>query len=69
MSREELIKAALEHAKKNGWAVADYVASDVETKGKECSVSFTGKSKKPGDHFTVYLDCKSGTVLRLIPGR
>jgi twitching motility protein PilT len=37
------------------------------TRGKECSVTFTGESKKPGDHFTVYLECKTGKVLRLVP--
>jgi len=69
MSREQLIRVATDYAKQHRWNMADYSVKDVQTKGKECSVSFTGKSKRPGDHFTVYLDCTKGRVLRLIPGR
>ena len=69
MTREQLIQFATDYARANGWKVDDYTVADVQTHGKECLVSFTGKSKKPGDHFNVYLDCKTGTVLRLMPGR
>jgi hypothetical protein len=69
MGRDALVRAATEYAKKEGWNVSEYTASDVQAKGKDCSVSFAGKSKRPGDHFTVYLDCKSGAVVRLMPGR
>jgi hypothetical protein len=69
MTREQLIQLAAEYAKQQGWHVADYTPTNVVTRGKECSVTFTGESKKPGDHFTVYLECKTGKVLRLVPGR
>ena len=69
MTRQQLIDAATGHARQNGWRIDDYVVREVVTSGKECSVTFTGKSQRPGDHFTVYLDCDRGTVLRLIPGR
>ncbi len=69
MSRDELITKAAEHAKAEGWHVNEYTVSDAVTSGKECSVSFTGKSKQPGDHFTVYLDCKNGMLKRIMPGR
>jgi hypothetical protein len=69
MTRDELITAATNSATREGWQVSDYTVSDVQTTGKECSVSFTGKSQQPGDHFTVYLDCATGLLLRLMPGR
>jgi len=69
MSREQLIKIASNYASEHGWNVTAYLVKEVKTKGPECSVSFTGKSKRPGDHFTVYLECTKGTVLRLMPGR
>jgi hypothetical protein len=69
MTRDELITAATNSATVEGWNASDYTVSDVQTAGKECSVSFTGKSLRPGDHFTVYLDCGTGRLLRLIPGR
>jgi len=68
MTRAQLIQIATEYARQNGWQEADYEVTDVTTKGT-CSVTFTGKTKRPGNHFTVYLDCKTGKVLRLIPGR
>jgi hypothetical protein len=69
MTRRQLVQAATDHARSQGWRVDEYTVTDVTTAGKECSVSFTGVSKRPGDHFTVYLECQSGRVLRLIPGR
>ena len=69
MTRQQLISAATEYAKKQGWKVENYAVTDVRRVRGQCAVFFTGKSKRPGDHFTVYLDCETGKVLRLIPGR
>ena len=69
MTRQQLISAATEYAKKQGWKVENYTVTDVRQVRQECAVFFTGKSKRPGDHFTVYLDCETGKVSRLIPGR
>jgi hypothetical protein len=69
MTRKQLIAAATEYAKNNGWNVDNYTVTDVRRQRQECSVFFSGKSKRPGDHFTVYLDCDTGKVSRLIPGR
>jgi hypothetical protein len=69
MTREQCIETAKIYAKKEGWSVPDYMASDFQSMDEETMVKFSGKSERPGDHFTVYIDSKSGTVLRLIPGR
>jgi hypothetical protein len=69
MTDRQLILAATDYAKKAGWKVESYAVTDLRRVHRECAVFFTGQSKRPGDYFTVYLDCDSGKVSRLIPGR
>lgn len=69
MTRDRYIETAKIYAENEGWSVSDYEASDFQSMDEETMVGFTGKGARPGDHFTVYLDSGSGTVLRLIPGR
>jgi hypothetical protein len=69
MTREQLIAAATDHAKREGWKVENYTVTDVRRERRECAVYFAGRSKRPGDHFTVYLDCDTARVSRLVPGR
>jgi hypothetical protein len=69
MSKRKLISIAKDYAKRQGWDVDRYEVAHFEEKGGECWVLFEAVKKAPGGHFSVYLDPKSGRVLRLIPGR
>jgi hypothetical protein len=60
---------AAEYARKQGWQVEDYVASAGEIEHDRLVVRFEGKSKLPGDHFTVIVQPSTGRAVDLIPGR
>ena len=64
-----LVAAAGEYAREQGWQVEDYVASAGEAEHDRMAVRFEGKSKLPGDHFTVIVQPSTGRALDLIPGR
>ena len=69
MKKEALIQRAREYAKQKGWVVDQYVVSDFKRSRQGCWIKFDGKSKRPGDHFSVTADCSTGKGLRLVPGR
>ena len=70
MDEQEAIRIAMEYCGEQGRATDGYdVGSIRENDDGEVSVLFQGKSGRPGDHFTVWIDAATGEALRLVPGR
>jgi hypothetical protein len=63
-----LTRIAIEHARKQGVDVNNYVVSAMGSDRDECWVVFEGKSRRVGDHFSIRMDCSTGKFLRLIAG-
>ncbi len=63
------MQAATEYARSQGWQVQDYRPAGCAVEQDQTSVRFEGKSRLPGDHFTVLLDSRTGRATDLIPGR
>ncbi|MGH2354073.1 MAG: hypothetical protein ACRDI2_08900 [Chloroflexota bacterium] len=68
-NKETLVRIAADYAKDHGWKVDDYRAFAGEIEDGQCWVRFEGKSKLPGDHFSVVVDVSTGRATDLIPGR
>ncbi|HEX2513606.1 MAG TPA: hypothetical protein VH257_02810 [Chloroflexota bacterium] len=64
-----LVRAASEYARRQGWNVANYRPAGCAVEQDQARVRFEGKSRLPGDHFSVVLDASTGRPLDLIPGR
>jgi hypothetical protein len=60
---------AVEHARKQGVDVNNYVVAGTGSEAGECWVIFEGKSRRVGDHFSIWMDCPTGRFLRLVPGK
>ena len=60
---------ATDYARQQGWQVEDYVASPGEIEHDRLYVRFEGKSKLPGDHFSVIVQPSTRRAVDLIPGR
>jgi len=69
LDRTALINAATAYARSQGYSVdKDYVMTAARKSNGNFWVLFEGKSKLPGDHFSVLVDGKTGKVIRLFPG-
>jgi hypothetical protein len=68
LNRKALIRVATDYAKGRGIATEQYTILTVKTEGGRGYVHFQGKSKRPGDHFTVIVDLATGQATDLIQG-
>ncbi len=68
ISKKRFIELATEYARHEGVQVEDYVTSRTGNDKDECWVMFEGKSRRVGDHFSVWMECSTGKFLRLIAG-
>jgi len=69
LGRTALINAATAYARTQGYSVdKDYVITSARKSNGNFWVLFEGKSKLPGDHFSVLVDGRTGKVIRLFPG-
>jgi hypothetical protein len=68
LDREALIQAATEYAQDQGYRMADYQVTAARESGGRFWVFFMGKSKLPGDHFSVLVDIETGRGVQLLPG-
>ena len=64
-----LVRAASGYARRQGCKVEDYRPAGCAVEQDRARVRFEGKSRLPGDHFSVVLDASTGRPLDLIPGR
>jgi len=69
MEEEALVEAAIQYAQQNNWNRQDYTFSSVRRVDETAQIFFDGKSGRPGDHFSVWVDSNTGEVIRLVPGR
>jgi hypothetical protein len=63
------VEAAGAYAAEQGWRTDEYDVASVLQEHGRYFVRFEGRSRRPGDHFTVEVDAESGRVANLIPGR
>jgi len=69
LDRTALINAATAYARSQGYRVdQDYVMTAARASNGNFWMFFEGKSKLPGDHFSVLVDGKTGNVIQLLPG-
>jgi hypothetical protein len=69
MEQAEAERIATEYARQQGYTVDDYVIGDVQQEDSRFWILFEGKSKRPGDHFSVDVDAAAGQATGLMPGR
>jgi hypothetical protein len=65
------VEAAIAFARQQGYPVDDYVAK-AQKDGAEWRVNFTKAPPQrpgPGDFFTVYVDDRTMTASRIVPGK
>lgn len=68
IGQAQAIAIARASAERNQWNLADYRIDRVREDKREFAISFEGIQRRPGNHFTVYVDRKTGDSY-LIPGR
>jgi len=69
MEDEALVEAAITYAQQHDRNPQDYSFSSVRRLDERAQIFFQGKSGRPGDHFSVWVDSNTGEVIRLVPGR
>ena len=69
MDEEALVAAAVKYAQENDWNPQDYTFASVRKVDERSLIFFKGKSGRPGDHFSVWVDSNTGEAIRLVPGR
>lgn len=69
VAQEQAVEAARAYAAECGWRTDEYDVASLLPENGSYFVRFEGRSRLPGDHFTVEVDAASGRAANLIPGR
>ena len=69
LNKKAIIRVAIEYAKQQGRHVEDYDVAWVSKERDAYWVRFEGKTKLPGNHFTVWIDVATGRAIQLVPGK